>query len=532
MPSRLGVAAGPSPTGVPSSSCHRRPPRWPDRTAATHPKSGNLALVLAMTLWALTSLGEASARAQQSGNVTVVANEQLFSLFAAINAAGYDAGMGAEPPSSPRLEARTWCLRRNPAVLPDLARFYQDHALDDPAENFGQYASLALFLGPPPDFKFTVAETDLPPDAGALREMVPLLRQFYRQAELQQLWSRLQPAYDGVIAGLSDPVRHTLALTDAYLRSPSGAYLGRSYTINLCPLGAPEQVQARIYGENYYVVLTRSAEPHIADIRHQYLHFLLDPLAVKYAFELHEKEPLGALARPAPALGTDFKEDFSLLLTECLIRAVELRMDKPAHVQQSIDDLTRQGLILTPYFYEALGAYEAQASAMSIFYRQMLLGISLKAERQRLAKVQFAAAGAIPAAAGHPAPPASPQEALLDQGDNLIYEGKYPEAKAAFESALAADARNERALFGLAVVSSNTRKPDSAEGYFKQTLQVARSLRIATWSHIYLGRLYDIEGQRKQALQHYRAAAVTAAAFPDAYRAVQSGLAQPFGSKP
>ncbi|HEV3277083.1 MAG TPA: hypothetical protein VG860_09730 [Terriglobia bacterium] len=475
----------------------------------------------------------ASARAQQgSGDVTLVASEPLFYVFAALNAAGYDAGLGSEPPSSPRLETREWCLRRNPAVLPAITKFYQGHIFDDPGANLGQYISLALFLGPPPDFKFTVPDGDLPPDAASLMELVPLLRQFYRQADLQELWTRLRPAYDERIGALSDPVRQTLSITDAYLRFPSGAYLGRSYTINLCPLAAPEQVQARIYGENYYLVLTRSEEPPIKDIRHQYLHFLLDPLAVKYAFEIHQKEPLAALARPAPALGSDFKEDFSLLLTECLIRAVELRMDKPTRPQEAINALTRQGLILVPYFYEALPDYEAQASAMGIFYRQMILGITLKSERQRLAKIQFAAAGALPAPAGHAARPASPSDTQLDQGDDLIYEGKYPEAKAVFENVLATDARNERALFGMAVVASNTRKPDIAEDYLKQTLQVARSMRIATWSHIYLGRLYDLENLRKQALAQYQAAAVTATAFPDAFQAVQNGLAQPFGSKP
>ncbi len=466
------------------------------------------------------------------GSVNLVPSEPLFDVFAAINAAGYDAGLGTESPSGPRLQARDWCLRRNPAVLPAIAKFYQQQNVGDPAANFGQYVSLALFLGPPPDFKLTVADSDLPPDAAALKDIVPLLAQFYRQADLQQLWTRLQPEYDRRVAELSEPVRHTLAITDAYLRFPSGAYLGRTYNIDLCPLGAAEQVQARIYGENYYVVLTRFAEPPIKEIRHQYLHFLLDPLAVKYAFELHQKEPLAALARPAPALAADFKEDFSLLTTECLIRAIELRMDKPARPQEAIDTLTRQGLILVPYFYGVLSGYEAQASAMGVFYRQMILGITLKTERQRLANIKFAAAGSLPAPPGHAAAPVGPQEAQLDQGDNLIYAGKYAEAKAVFADVLAADARNERALFGMAVVASNTRKPDTAEDYFKQTLQVARSLRIATWSHIYLGRLYDLESMRKQALAQYQAAAVTATAFPDAFRAVQSGLAHPFGSTP
>lgn len=480
----------------------------------------------------VAGVGSGSAFAQGGGGVTLVPNDALFSVLAAINLAGYDAGLDSEPPTGTRHEARAWCARRQPEVLPALTRFYRAHQLADSSADLGQYLSLALLLGPPPDFKFTVAETDLPPDAAAVKEIVPLLQRFYREAGLEELWGRLQPTYESTIGAWSPLVRQSITNTDAYLRFPSGAYLGRTYTINVGLLAAPDQVQARIYGENYYVVASSSEDPPIADVRHQYLHFLLDPLALKYAFEVHQKDVLAALVRPAPALGTDFKEDFSLLLTECLIRAVELRMDKPPQPEKQVDQLTKEGLILVPYFYAALGDYASQPAAMGTYYRQMILGILIPKERQRLASVKFSQPAEIRVAASHPVVRHTAGDALLDQGDNLIYQGNYAEAKAAFSNVLSTDAHNERALFGMAVVASNTRKPDVAEDYFKKTVEVARSLRIASWSHIYLGRIYDLEGNRKQALAQYHAASLTAGAFPDAWRAVQAGLAQPFGSKP
>ena len=473
------------------------------------------------------------ALAQQAANVSLDANEQIFAVLAALNAAGYDAGLASEAPSSPRLEARDWVGRHSPEVLSLITRYYAGHHLEDPAADLAQYISLALLLGPPPDFKFTVADADLPPDAHAIKDFVPLLERFYRQADLEGLWTKLQPKYEEAIAGLSDPVRRMIATSDAYLRFPSGAYLGRTCTINLNLLGASGEVQARIYGENYYLVVGRSPEEHLGDIRHQYLHFLLDPLAVKYAFEIHQKDALAALARPAPALGADFKADFSFLLTECLIRAVELRMDKPARAQAAINEFTAEGLILVPYFYEALEDYARQDASMNVYYRQMVLGINLREERQRLANVKFSPPQAAPAPASHPVAAATEEDRLLDTADDLIYQGKYSEARDAFQNVLDhVDAHSERALFGLAVVASNTRKPDTAEEYFKKTLEVARGLRVVTWSHIYLGRLYDLEDKRKDALEQYRSASITAAGFPEAARAVQSGLEQPFGSKP
>jgi len=294
-----------------------------------------------------------------------------------------------------------------------------------------------------------------------------------------------------------------------------------------------EQVHARIYGLNYFLVVTPSKEPKLAEIRHQYLHFLLDPLAVKFASEINQKSELRVIARQAPQLGTDFKEDFPLLLTECLIRAVELRMDKrPAkEAEKIVGDLTASGLILAPYFYAALADYEKQDASMSLAYKDMVVRIGLAQEKARLNGVKFTPA-VVAEAPTAPTAAVSEEERLLNEADNLIAEGKYLEARAAFKSVLeTVNPKSERALFGLAVVASNTRKPDLAEEYFQKILESAHDLRIVTWSHIYLARIYDLKGKRNDAMAQYRAASLTATNFPDAMLAVQNGMRHPFGSK-
>lgn len=470
--------------------------------------------------------------AQQPGNVLLDSNEQIFCVLAALNAAGYDTGEGIDTGNDTRLQVGRVLAKKAPPVLPELRKFYTGHRLGDPGADLGQYISLALLLGPPPDFKFTVQGSDLPPDAKDVAGLVPLLKRAYAEAGLLDLWARVQPRYRAEIERYTDDVRRTIALSDAYFRFPSGTYLGRTYTIYLDLLGAPEQVQARVYGFNYYLVVTPSRAPKLSEIRHQYLHFLVDPLAVKFAPEIEQKSALKGIALGAPALGADFKEDFSLLLTECLIRAAELRMDKrpKTEAQKAINELTASGLILVPYFYDALQDYEQQDAALSVAYKQMVLGIDLREERKRLAGVKFA----LPAAPTSSSAPASvtEEERLLSDGDNFIYHGRYPQARAAFQTVVEKiNPKSERAIFGLAVVASNTRKPDLAEEYFQKTLELGRDPRLVTWSHIYLGRLYDLEGKRDKALEQYRAASLTAGAYPEAMRAVQEGLGRPFGSK-
>ena len=473
-------------------------------------------------------------RAQTPGNVLLDANEQLFAILAAGMAAGTVPESSSEAGMDARKEVREFLARKNIAVSSELKKFLVEHHLEgESGTDLGQFVSLALLLGPPPDFKFTVPKTDLPPDAKELAGLVPLLKDFAEQANLTDLWAQMQRRNELEIERYSPPVRRSFALGDAYLRFPGGTYLGRTYTIYLSLMGPPEQVHARIYGSNYFLVVTPSKEPKIAEIRHQYLHFLLDPLAVKFAAEINQKSELRAIARQAPQLGSDFKEDFPLLLTECLIRAAELRMDNlPAKDgEKGVQEMTAAGLILAPYFYTALADYEKQEASMSMAYKDLVLKIDPAQEKTRLAEVKFAP----PVVAEGPAAPppaANEEERLLNQADNLVSEGKYPEARAAFKSVLeTVNPKSERALFGLAVVASNTRKPDLAEEYFQKTLEAAHDLRIVTWSHIYLARIYDIKGKRNDAIAHYRAASLTASNFPDALRAVQSGMQKPFGSK-
>jgi len=481
-------------------------------------------------IWALPQ----AALAQQSGNVTLDSNEQLFSVLAALNASGYDTGMTVDTGTNTREVVRTYLAKKKIPVVAEIRRFYEGHKIDDPGADLGQYISLALLLGPSPDFKFTVPNSDLPPDVKDVAGLVPLLRTFCDQADLPDLWSRLQSRYQDEILRYSEPVRNSIQIADAYLRFPSGSYLGRTCAIYLSVLGAPNQVQARIYGSNYYLVVTPSQQSKLSEIRHQYLHFLLDPLALKFAQDIHSKAELRNAVRQAPMLAPDFKEDFPLLVTECLIRAVELRMDKKpkAEVDKALQDFAASGLILTPYFYSALLEYEKQDTSMSVHFDVMIAGIKVADETRKAASLKFTPQAPVPENKTVAAKPQTEEERLLDQADNAIYLGHYDEAKTTFQTILEKiNPKSGRALYGLAAAYSYTRKPDLAEEYFLKALDATHDLRISTWSHIYLGRLDDLKGKRDEALAQYRAASLTATAFPEALQAVQAGMQSPFGSR-
>src|SRR5262249_14491634 len=105
-------------------------------------------------------------------------------------------------------------------------------------------------------------------------------------------------------------------------------------------------------------------------------------------------EPLLEDLHGAP-MATSFKMDISLLVNECLIRAIEVRMSIPkknesgraASVKQSVEE----GFVLTRTFYDELGDFEKESTGMKNAYGDLLHGISLERERKRARDVAFRA---------------------------------------------------------------------------------------------------------------------------------------------
>ena len=136
----------------------------------------------------------------------------------------------------------------------------------------------------------------MPPDAAPIAGFGALLERFYDKANLHGMWERHRANYAAMIERYHEPLAKMVFDTDIYLKLQSGGYLGRTFTVLLDFMGDPSQANARNYGADYYVVVFPSPDPNAVDplkmpqIRHTYLHYLLDPMA--------DKHP-GAVKRPA-----------------------------------------------------------------------------------------------------------------------------------------------------------------------------------------------------------------------------------------
>src|SRR5947208_3349435 len=124
------------------------------------------------------------------------ASPGLFTVMAALNAAGYSADLSSPNNHPLRAAIRAELAKRNIPSLPAIKDFFERHRKRTDTIELSQYISFALASNGPPSFAFTQRDVEIPPDAAALRELGPLLAAFYKEANLEDLWKRSQPAIE------------------------------------------------------------------------------------------------------------------------------------------------------------------------------------------------------------------------------------------------------------------------------------------------------------------------------------------------
>jgi hypothetical protein len=123
-------------------------------------------------------------------------------------------------------------------------------------------------------------------------------------------------------------INQIILVTDGYLRMASGSFLDRQLLIIPEFLAPPNAFNARTYRDNYYLVFGPSGKLATDEFRHQYLHFLLDPYALRFTLAREKRTALQKFLETAQGIDDAYRNDLQFVVTESLIRAVELRMNK------------------------------------------------------------------------------------------------------------------------------------------------------------------------------------------------------------
>jgi hypothetical protein len=474
----------------------------------------------------------------------VESHKQLFAVMCALDAAGYMTGAGATEDTPGRVQLRKHMQAlQGPAVLA-LRKYYAEHALGDSSATFSRFVSFSLVTGPPPDFPFLLRRDDLPPEALALEGFNPILANFYSEAKIDEIWKFYEPEYERGVESLRAPVSNLVYTVSNYLREIVRSGTGRTFSVYVEPLAGDKTI-FRTFGDQYVLVIRPSAAPPVDDIRHAFLHFILDPIAIRYRVQASRDAPLLEIAARAPQLPVDLRDDFTSFFDECLVRAVELRLKRlsPVELSAAIDQAEGSGYVLVRPIYAGLSGFEKSEPAMGYYLPDLIKGINVEAEQRRLGGVKFeeavSASDVAPernarVAKAAPAPSGNPLDDDLAEGQRQISARNGAAAAASFERVLATHPDDERATYGLAVASALQGKPDQARELFTKVIAAAQNPLAGpdrhsdpsnlSWSHIYLGRMYDVEGKRDLAVVEYRAALAVQAAPDSARTAAQRGI--------
>jgi tetratricopeptide (TPR) repeat protein len=496
--------------------------------------------------------------------ITLETSEPLFYLAVALNTCGYDADLAASSLVRTKIReeinAEVAASAAARTSRDALCSYIRDHTLTDSGLNLAQYISLALYLSPPPELTPTVDETELPPDSTQVVNVLPRLRTFAEDVHLNAIWVEHRPEYEDLTARVHGPLTKMVLNTNIYLRLPVSSYDGRRFLVLLEPMLAPSATNARIYSSDYIVVASPSGNPlgavHMDDIRHIYLHYEIEPLVYARAQAMERLQPLLKAVQDAP-LEYVYKTEIVPFLTECLIKAIEThtmdvgltKPEKPgpgvkaradlerydaevsaydhqaeAVRRKAVDLAMRQGWVLVDYFYGQIGAMERDGISLKENMGQMVYGMDVDHERRQAQQIAF-----LPNGSHDVLRRATTQLTGLQLAEMKIFKGDLDGASDIANQVLADPSGDHaQAHYVLARVNLMERQPGAAIGDFQAVLDTSKDPRTLAWSHIYLGRLYDIMPDREKAVAEYQAALVVRDAQPDTKAAAEQGIKQPF----
>ncbi len=475
----------------------------------------------------ITILLAATLFAQQPQTGQLDSNPALFTILAALNAVGYAADLDSPANHPLRKAVREYVTKRNPPSLEQLRVFFREHKKANASQELSQYVSLALCLTAPPELELAHPDRQLPPDAEPLAGGIPLFRKFYQEADIENVWKQVQPAIDQVLDRYQAPVSRAVTEASGYLRVPLGtAFLGRKFQIYVDLLGAPHQIHTRSYGDDEFIVLTSTFEPPIDEIRRAYIQYLVDPLVVKYSEAVNKKRGLIDYAQGSPILDQHYKDDFVLLTTACLVRAVESRISPAAQRKVMVDQALREGFVVTPALTELLVAYEKDERAMRLYLPDLIDSIDLKHEAKRLDNVQFASERPVrmikaPPSATKPETILAGAAKTYEDAEKLYKDRNLPAARDAYLGVLqqtADQSLHARAYYGLARIAALSKDPELADKLFTKVLALGPDSETLAWSLLYLARLAENRTDGTSDAEKYYRAALAIADAPETVR--------------
>jgi len=490
-------------------------------------------------------------RIAPQSTVSVDGSEAMFTTMCALLAAGFESNLSSDNWTAFRAQMRERLRQQQGPAVEAVREFYRRHELRDPGATLSRYLWFGLVSGPAPGFQPVLRRDDLPPEVIALEGFSEILSSYYQEQKIGQLWRQVQPIYNREVERLHEPVSQMVFVTSGYLREILEPSAPRTFEIVVEPL-VGRITNVRNFGDHYALVLSGGEEIPTDLLRHAFLHFLLDPLPLMYAHVTAVKRPLFEKAAASPRLSPELKDDYASYFAECMVRAVELKLKRlsPGEREAAMNRDDEDGYVLVKPLFQALPKFENSEPSMKLFFPDLVRAIDLGAETKRLAAMKFA-----PADAANPkdeagnekiartkkaAPTTVPNDAevitTLTEGERRIAEKNPRAAEASFQKVLAKYPDQARAWYGIGLVALLDHDAARAKQVFGRLTAGEHAATadpmVLVWSHVYLARIYDDEGNSEVARTEYQSALAVQGGPDQAKQTAQKELAMLGAEKP
>jgi tetratricopeptide (TPR) repeat protein len=341
-------------------------------------------------------------------------------------------------------------------------------------------------------------------------------------------------------------------------------------------LNQKEDLLARRVGDDYIVIVGPSRTPNVDSVRQALIRFVIDPMVERHLkASLEYKDQISKLVSSVPTAAKQYAASVYLVIRESLAHATEARLRRINAIatrgtyseDDAVFDLAQaylRGAVLSFHFYESLSGFEKVGIGMEEFYDHMVGNAKFEREAQRPKEFE-AVVARVSARRSTPSRSNTGEGAAAEavmgvmaarilKSDDLIREKRFKEAGSILDEVLASEPNNARALYGMAQVVTQTPsaaeldpKADENDKIQMQHNRLEKAIKLyrkvidsaskdserwlIQWSHVFLGRIYDFQEFREDALAEYDKAIAYGEVPNGALKEALEGKRRPFGQK-
>jgi tetratricopeptide (TPR) repeat protein len=339
-------------------------------------------------------------------------------------------------------------------------------------------------------------------------------------------------------------------------------------------LNQKEDLLARKIGDDYIVIVGPSRAPNADSARQALIRFVIDPMVERHLKgALEYKDQILKLVASVPTAAREYSNSVYLVIRESLAQATEARLRRIEAIatrgayseDEAVFDLAQaylRGAVLSFHFYDSLGGLEKVGIGMEDFFDHMVGTVKFDREARRTKEFE-AVVARVSARHSKPSRPnggeSTAAEAAMGamaarilRSDDLIREKRFKEAGSILDEVLAVEPKNARALYGMAQVVTQSPsaveldpKADENDKIQMQHDRLERAIKLyrraienaskdsegwlIQWSHLFLGRIYDFQEFRQDAIAEYESAIALGEIPNGAYKEALEGKRRPYG---